>query len=311
MPKSRKKLVGIAIGAIQRKYGDREALRIAKEFGADAVDFDLDGGFDIRDDKSIYSKDDCAVSEYFESLGQYARDLGLIISQTHGRGKGFAPDEAHNAAIIKNIRLDCLATAALGAPYCVIHGVSSIRMPDGTPEEMRELNYKLFSEALPFAKKYGIKLATETFGDVHGGKCCDFFGNLDEFLTAYERIASEGENRDYLAVCLDTGHSNKASRFGSNPKVPELIRALGKRIEVLHLNDNGSLFDQHLIPFVGTGSYGVTGGVDWKATLDALEEIGYGGVYNMELFLPRYGEELIVDTAAFAVKVMKNALKGR
>lgn len=184
-------------------------------------------------------------------------------------------------------------------------------MPNVTPEQMREMNYRLFSEAIPFAKRYGIKLATETFGDVHGGRACDFFGNLDEFLMAYERIASDGDNRDYFAVCLDTGHSNKASRFGSNPKVPEVVRALGERIEVLHLNDNDSLFDQHLIPFVGTGGYGISGCVDWEKTLDALDKIGYGGIYNMELFLPRYGDELIVDTAAFALKVMKNTLKNR
>ena len=201
-----------------------------------------------------------------------------------------------------------MATAALGACYVVLHGVSSIRIPDGTPEQMHEMNYRLFSEALVFAKEYGIKIATETFGDVHGGERCDFFGNLDEFLTSYDRIASEGDNSEYFAVCLDTGHSNKASRFGNNPQVPHVIKALGSRIKVLHLNDNDSLFDQHLIPFVGEGGYGLTGGVDWRSTFAALVEIGYRGVYNMELYLPRFGDEIINDTAAFAVKVLKNAL---
>ena len=65
----RKRLIGISIGAIQRKYGDREALRIAKEIGADAVDFDLDGAFDITNPHSVYSKGDEAVKAYFSALG--------------------------------------------------------------------------------------------------------------------------------------------------------------------------------------------------------------------------------------------------
>ena len=38
MKKSEKRLVGISIGSIQGAYGHREALRIAKEIGADAVE---------------------------------------------------------------------------------------------------------------------------------------------------------------------------------------------------------------------------------------------------------------------------------
>lgn len=306
-----KRLVGISIGAIQRAYGDREALRLAREFGADAVDFGLDGGYNIAIDGNLYTKSDEEIREYFESLGAYAKEIGLVISQTHGRVRTFTLDEPANEVALKNIRLDCLATAALGAPYTVMHGVSTICLPDGTPEEMHELNYRLFNESLAFAKKYKIKIATETFGDVHGGKICDFFGNLDEFLKTYERITSVGDNKDYLVVCLDPGHSNKASRFGNNPKVPELVRALRGRIKVLHLNDNDTLYDEHLIPFVGKCDFGIAGGIDWEKTFDALDEIGYDGVYNMEIALARYGEELIVDTAAFAVKVMKSFLKNR
>ena len=35
--------VSISIGELQEQYGDREALRLAKEMGADAVDFNTCG----------------------------------------------------------------------------------------------------------------------------------------------------------------------------------------------------------------------------------------------------------------------------
>ena len=43
----------------------------------------------------------------------------------------------------------------------------------------------------------------------------------------------------------------------------------------------------------------------------SLDDIGYNGVYNMELALNFYGKELIVETAEFAIKVLRNYLNKR
>lgn len=51
--------VSISIGELQEQYGDREALRLAKEMGADAVDFNTCGRkWDYRNPDSVYSKSD-------------------------------------------------------------------------------------------------------------------------------------------------------------------------------------------------------------------------------------------------------------
>jgi len=78
---------------------------------------------------------------------------------------------------------------------------------------------------------------------------------------------------------------------------------LGSKIEVLHLNDNDTLKDQHKIP--------MTGVIDWNEVFNALDEINYKGVYNMELNLKHFGENFLIETAEFAVKVMKNILADR
>ena len=173
------------------------------------------------------------------------------------------------------------------------------------------MNYEMFCRILPYAKQYGVKVATETFGDVHGGACCDFFGNIDEFIKTFDRIAAVEDFKDYFTVCVDTGHSNKATKFNNNPNPAEVIRMLGSRVTCLHLNDNNTVGDQHLLPFVTKNGWQIGNTIDWDDVFLALEEIGYDGVYNMEISLNRYGEEIMPEFSAFSVLVMRNALSKR
>ena len=158
------------------------------------------------------------------------------------------------------------------------------------------------SPSIPFAAKNKIKIATETFGDAVRFSACDFFGNIGEFEKAYNAVAACDELKEHFTVCVDTGHSNKAMRYG-NPTPADVIRRLGKSVTLLHLNDNDTLTDQHKIP--------KTGCIDWNGVMNALDEIGYGGIYNMELNLRHFGDNFLIETAEFAVKVMRNMLTER
>ena len=152
------------------------------------------------------------------------------------------------------------------------------------------------------AKKYGVKIASETFGDSPKHGVCDFFGDISNFTSSFERVRCEGDNADWFFTCVDTGHSNKAMRFG-NPKPGDVIRRLGSSIVCLHLNDNDTLTDQHKPLLTGT--------IDWNDVFDALDEVGYSGVYNMEISLQCFGEEIVCDTAAYSVKILRNILDKR
>lgn len=296
--------IGLSTYALQRHYGDKEAIRIAKDCGADAIDFSFDlPRFNLLDKESIYSKNDQAIVEYFSGLKSYAEELGIEICQTHGRSSGFKNILEEDENFVKNARLDLLATKALGAPVCVIHAVTTIYMgPDCDAKLMRDLNFEMFTKLLPYAKEYGVKLATETFGDAVKYNSCDFFGNIEEFIKSYQRVKANKEYAEYFTICVDTGHSNKAMRFG-NPTPADVIRMLGREITTLHLNDNDTFVDQHKMPKTGT--------IDWEDVLDALEEVRYEGCYNLELALDHFGEELMIETAEFAVKVMRHMLEGR
>ena len=182
-----------------------------------------------------------------------------------------------------------------------MHGVATRDFaPDTDPELMHRLNFEFFTGALRYAREYGIKIATETFGNSPKFDCCDFFGNIDEFMMAYNRICSVDDNAKYMSTCVDTGHSNKAMRF-NNPTPGDVIRMLGSSISTLHLHDNDTFKDQHKMPLTGT--------IDWKDVLNALDEVNYAGTYNLELALRDFGDRLIVDEAEFAVKVMREMLR--
>ena len=299
-----KRKVSISTFRLQEKFGDREALAIAKRIGADAVDFNTcDAPYDFQNPQSIYSKSDEEIYEYFRGLKKYADELGVEIGQTHGRITGYKNIPEEDEAFLKNARLDCIAANALEARACIIHNVTTIFLgPDAAPELMHDVNFRMFDDILKYAKQYNVKLATETFGDSPPHGCCDFFGNIKEFTKAYDRICAEGDNAKYMSTCVDVGHSNKATKY-NNPTPADVIRILGSSISTLHLHDNDTIVDQHKMPLTGT--------IDWNDVFNALDEVNYDGNYNMEIVLGHFGDNLIVDEAEFAIKVMKEMLHSR
>lgn len=292
------RLIGISIGYPQLKFGEEKALEMAAIAGADGVDFDTSSSrYDYKRADSVYALPDEQLIACAESIRKKAESLGLSVFQTHGRIKGFCGDEK-DADVLENARRDILFAKALGAPVCVIHGVSTYFLGNGKdPHWLHDLNFDMFNRILVYAKEYGIKVATETFGDADNGHACDFFGSCREFIPNFDRIAAEGDNAKYLTACMDVGHTNMAMRFYENPTPGAFIRRLGDRLGILHLHDNDGISDQHNIP--------KTGSVDWNDVLCALDEVGYRGPYNLELNLAKFGLPLVQDTMSFGIKVMR------
>lgn len=299
-----KRRIGLAIFQLQTKYGDKRAIEIAAELGADTIDFNLSTlTCNYLDPDSIYSKGDEEITRYYTELREHADKLGIVIHQTHGTGGGFVNDRERDEALIANNRIDCMVTKILGADICVVHNPTTMAFsPDVDPELMRRLSYDMLSRMVKNAKQYGIKIASETFGDAVTFDCVDFFGDINEFEMSCKRIMDDPELSDNFTVCIDTGHSNKAMRYG-NPTPADVIRRMGKSVTVLHLHDNDTLTDQHKIP--------MTGCIDWNDVFSALEEIGFDGVYNLEMNLEHFGKEFLIETAGFGIKVMRNMLRDR
>lgn len=97
--------------------------------------------------------------------------------------------------------------------------------------------------------------------------------NIDGILSL---IAAAG-NSENLGVCLDIGHLHRVRSHGiCQDSSLDFIRKAGKRLKALHIHDNMGDLDDHLLPFCRKG-------LDWKLFMQALEENGFDGIFNLEL----------------------------
>ncbi len=78
-------------------------------------------------------------------------------------------------------------------------------------------------------------------------------------------LISADEN---LRVCFDTNHLLKENNL-------DFIRKVGKKIVTTHVSDYDFVDEKHWLPGEGKN--------DWYAILDALDEVGYDGVWLYEL----------------------------
>ncbi len=93
------------------------------------------------------------------------------------------------------------------------------------------------------------------------------FESADELNFVLDRL-----DADCFGVCLDTGHLHLAAEKDQTA----FIRKVGKRLHALHIADNEGERDQHMMPF-GKGN------VKFEAVVQALRDVGYDGLFNLEI----------------------------
>jgi sugar phosphate isomerase/epimerase len=94
---------------------------------------------------------------------------------------------------------------------------------------------------------------------------------------------------DRVGVCLDLAHAHMEG------SVLNAVRTAGPRLFHVHASDNGGTRDDHLVPGLGS--------VPWKAAVSALREVGFDGMFTLELRDyttaddPRYGsfDEILAE----------------
>lgn len=141
--------------------------------------------------------------------------------------------------------LDCFN---LGIDFVVLHSCSKSEAPGPN-----ELGLNRFKQIIKYAKEIGVKVAVEN----------------TKIKTHVEYLLDNLDDGNF-GLCFDAGHYH--AHFNDDWDLSKYKN----RIYCVHLHDNhGNNEDEHLIPYDGT--------LDWKKTIDKLEECNYSGPITMEL----------------------------
>lgn len=278
--------ISTEISSIARIVGMEKAVELCAKAGFDAWDFSMfdmcpvDWGTRLP----LQVKNALNGPEYLNfarKLKQISLDNGIVCNQSHAP---FPVDAPAVRAFAKRA-IEC--TAEAGGEICVIH-------PDNN--KSAEENAEMYWELLPFAKSYGVKIATENMWNWEWGKedhssfaaCAtgeDFKKHLDVV------------NDNFFVACLDLGH---AEMRGSGNGAVHVIKTLGHHLQALHIHDNDRWHDSHQIPFSMQ--------IDFTAIVKALKEVGYSGYFTLEAneFLKDYDESNVFEGV---VKLRESATK--
>ena len=240
-------------------YGDLSAA------GFSAVD-DNEPWYAYHPTEGVYHASDEEFAAHFLAEKRRLEEAGLTAWQTHAPFPTYPEAHANLTQeetylrMREGLKRSFTATRLLGAKYEVIHPAMRCGWGmDDDEEKTFQMNLRLFSELLPEAKKQGVTIALENMPNAWIPTA------TPESLIRY--IDAVGDE-DFVA-CLDTGHANI-----TKISCGEFVRALGKRLKVLHVHDNDGKSDQHTLPFAGN--------IDWRDFGKALKEVGFTGAISLE-----------------------------
>lgn len=188
-------------------------------------------------------------------IAETAARLGVVFTQSHAHVYNFyrepdAPDQ------FELYRRSIRGSAMLGIPWTVFH---PSMIPDKDREAMHADNRRFFAPLVELGEKLGVGLAMENMRDARFGM--DTAEELAAFIDAFGTVR--------VGACWDTGHAHLAGR-----NQPESLRALGKRLHALHIQDNFGINDDHTAPHFGS--------IDWPPILRTLREMAYPHDFTFE-----------------------------
>lgn len=147
---------------------------------------------------------------------------------------------------------------AIGIKNAVLHCDSLATEGEYASEEISARNLEKLLEIQPTVKKLGLRVCLENLT-----RCCR---SADDINWLIDRL-----DEDCFGICLDTGHLNLCEQSQR-----DFIMKAGRRLHALHIADNEGKADQHMMPY-GKGN------VDFGCVIRALREVGYNGLFNLEI----------------------------
>ena len=244
-------------------YSSEDAIQSIGDAGFGAIDLDL--AF-WRLEVDHMARDDWR--EWIDRQIAAAEKVGLPMTQAHGHFFGLdhcekltEEEQEHRCMLILR---DIEACGLCGIDWMVLHPQSYSDDIFYNRELSLKKNLELFKRFGDAAAKHGVGIAIENMF-MHGGYPC-FAASCDDLI---ELVDTLGDDKVF-GTCWDTGHGNlnKLDQAAA-------VRAMGKRLKALHVNDNKGQWDDHILPFHGT--------IQWEPFMKALKDAGYEGDFTYEI----------------------------
>lgn len=206
-----------------------------------------------------------------EEIGALIAELGLRVPQVHFEVAAMGSlDAAQRDADLTLCERHLALCARIGITCGVLHPVGGMPATLDEYRAVEQARIDSFARVCEFAAPHGFRIAIENTYDPHGDETSAMgrrrFGSvIPDLLEVIDAVGA-----DNFGICLDTGHTNL-----QGIPMAEAVRQCGDRLIATHIDDNLGAADQHWEPMRGT--------VDWSAGLAALREIGYLGIFNLEI----------------------------
>ncbi len=273
--------------------GEERTIELLAKAGFDAWDFSMFQmcKYDWAKGRLLENDHPLAGNNYLafaRKLKQIGLDNGIHCNQSH------APFPTYCEAIRSHYKRAIECTAEAGGKICVIH-------PDNN--KSAEENAEIYFELLDFAKGCGVKIATENMWNWNNEKdesCFAACATPESFNAHLDAV-----NDEFFVACLDIGH---AEMRGVGTNAVEMVKALGNRLQALHIHDNDKWHDSHQIPF--------SMNIEFEPIVKALKEIDYKGYFTLECgtFLKDYDESNVFDgiqKMSQSVRKLANMFEGK
>ncbi len=174
------------------------------------------------------------------------------------------------------------AAKMLGVEHAVLHpNCASVTVKSYDKAKQYDMAMAHLSPFAEHAAKVGLNIVVENTRLVPGiRQSCRYCQGPEELCELADALG--------FGICWDFGHANLAGF-----KQSEALSYIGKRLKVLHVNDNLGADDDHIAPFMGN--------VDWVDAMHGLALAEFDGCFNYEVGASRIPAELRMDFAKYLV----------
>lgn len=233
----------------------KAGLRFHKEAGFDAADIGM----------RLFPIDSDAWAPYVEQAIAASQEIGVKIEICHLLfiNGGGPKSEEFMRDFEQRMHRAIDAAALLGVDYAVLHP-NATTLPLKTYDRQGQYDM-VMAHLAPFAEhaaRVGLNIVVENM------RVIPTFRVGHRFCQTPEELCDIADALG-IGVCWDFGHANI-----SGIKQSEGLAYVGKRLKVVHVNDNTGVDDDHILPF--------TGNIDWRDAMHGLALAEFDGLLNYE-----------------------------